>query len=138
MTQNYIGTKQITAWVEERDGQPGYGVLYQDGYRSWSPKDVFEQAYLPMGHVGHLPDFVQRLVGEKVQLDDRINKLDTFLSNNGADKLGDIPHRLMVSQSAVMKELSDILEARLELLDHNKQHEPALVTIDEVPSLPTS
>ena len=25
--------------------KPGYKVMYSDGYVSWSPKDVFEQAY---------------------------------------------------------------------------------------------
>lgn len=50
MTQYYIGTKQITAWEQDKDGQPGYAVKYPDGYTSWSPKDVFEKAYLPQGH----------------------------------------------------------------------------------------
>ena len=52
MTQHYIGTKQIEAWEQEKDGQPGYAVKYPDGYISWSPKDVFEAAYLPQGHDG--------------------------------------------------------------------------------------
>ena len=26
-------------------GDPGYKVVYPDGYESWSPKDVFEEAY---------------------------------------------------------------------------------------------
>ena len=26
----------------------GYAVRYPDGYESWSPKDVFERAYLPL------------------------------------------------------------------------------------------
>lgn len=26
----------------------GYRVIYPDGYKSWSPRDVFEAAYLPM------------------------------------------------------------------------------------------
>jgi len=25
--------------------EPGYEVLYEDGYKSWSPKNVFEKAY---------------------------------------------------------------------------------------------
>lgn len=45
MTHRYIGTKEITAWEQEKDGQPGYAVKYADGYTSWSPKDVFEEAY---------------------------------------------------------------------------------------------
>lgn len=50
MTQYFIGTKQIEAW-EESNGEalPGYAVKYKDGYTSWSPKDVFERAYIPMG-----------------------------------------------------------------------------------------
>jgi len=65
MTQHYIGTKQITAkemtlggynayrqWTIPADEDPtkkGYLVTYSDGYQSWSPKEIFESAYLPMG-----------------------------------------------------------------------------------------
>jgi len=49
MTQFYIGVKQVVAWPEDRDGKAGYAVKYPDGYTSWSPKDVFEAAYIPMG-----------------------------------------------------------------------------------------
>ena len=50
MTQHYIGTKQIVAWEQEKDGQPGYAVKYPDGYTSWSPKETFEAAYLAQGN----------------------------------------------------------------------------------------
>lgn len=46
--KTYIGVKKIHARPEERDGVPGYTVVYPDGYKSWSPKDVFESAYLPI------------------------------------------------------------------------------------------
>lgn len=49
MSQYYVGVKIIFAWEETRDGKEGYAVKYPDGYISWSPKDVFESAYLPMG-----------------------------------------------------------------------------------------
>lgn len=49
MTQFYVGVKIVEAWKQERDGLPGYAVKYPDGYVSWSTKDAFEQAYLPMG-----------------------------------------------------------------------------------------
>ena len=46
MTHKYIGTKIVLAWAAEgKDGQPGYGVKYEDGYTSWSPKEAFEAAY---------------------------------------------------------------------------------------------
>lgn len=43
--KTYIGVKRIEAYPEDRDGQPGYAVIYPDGYVSWSPKAVFEAAY---------------------------------------------------------------------------------------------
>ena len=45
----YIGTKIIQAEPQEKDGQEGYKVKYLDGYESWSPKDVFEEAYSVFG-----------------------------------------------------------------------------------------
>ena len=54
MTQDYYGTKRVTAWrqdetdKDENELVEGYGVKYEDGYQSWSPKDVFEKAYQPI------------------------------------------------------------------------------------------
>ena len=55
--KNYIGTKEVKAQpmtskeaiekgykVNNHTGD-GYEVEYQDGYKSWSPKEVFEEAY---------------------------------------------------------------------------------------------
>lgn len=57
MTQEYIGVKKVTAWPETRDGEEGYAVKYEDGYISWSPKAVFEKAYLAIGHDGTRIEF---------------------------------------------------------------------------------
>lgn len=43
--KNYVGTKFIQAEEQMKDGKEGYKVVYADGYESWSPKDVFEEAY---------------------------------------------------------------------------------------------
>ena len=81
----YIGTKIIEAAPAVRKGgkvydltwpiprsmepeEPGYRVRYQDGYDSWSPKDVFERAYLPL-HVNpdlktDRPSVSQKMVDE--------------------------------------------------------------------------
>ena len=62
--KQYIGTKIIEAAPAIRKGgkvydltwpipksmepeEPGYRVRYPNGYESWSPKDVFEEAYRP-------------------------------------------------------------------------------------------
>ena len=61
MMQKYIGTKMIEAepatrgecyrgaamLSAEEASRDGYRVRYGDGYESWSPKDVFEEAYRP-------------------------------------------------------------------------------------------
>ena len=62
--KSYIGTKIINAEpmdentflrtvknkdVTNKETRPGYLVVYApDAYKSWSPKDVFEQAYRPI------------------------------------------------------------------------------------------
>lgn len=43
--KKYIGTKIIEAEPQVKDGVDGYKVKYNDGYVSWSPKDVFDDAY---------------------------------------------------------------------------------------------
>lgn len=58
--QIYVGTKTIIAWPHTKpDGKEGYSVKYNDDYVSWSPKDVFEEAYrtldkLDFGRAFHL------------------------------------------------------------------------------------
>ena len=41
----YVGAKLIKAYPHDKDGKPGYAVIYPDGYESWSPKETFENAY---------------------------------------------------------------------------------------------
>lgn len=43
----YIGTKVVQAepCVSGPAREEGYKVVYEDGYESWSPKDVFERCY---------------------------------------------------------------------------------------------
>lgn len=48
MTQGYIGIKLVTAYELEKFGKAGYGVIYPDGYISWSPKETFESSYIPV------------------------------------------------------------------------------------------
>ena len=43
--KKYIGTKIIKAKPESQNNRDGYAVEYEDGYKSWSPKEAFENAY---------------------------------------------------------------------------------------------
>lgn len=117
MTQEYIGTKIVTAWPQEKDGKPGYGVKYSDGYTSWSPKESFEESYIAIGHVSDKPAFVQRLIGERAQLEDKATKLvDFIMSKAFSDLQCEESKELLIEQSAVMEELVEILNKRIALL----------------------
>lgn len=113
MTQSYIGTKQILAWGQEKDGQPGYAVKYADGYVSWSPKDVFEAAYIPIGHVDHLPAHQQRVIGEKAQLEERVSKLADFLDGDVFRSLDAAEQERLTVQLGAMREYAQILGERV-------------------------
>jgi hypothetical protein len=113
MSQEYIGTKQVTAWPELKDGLPGFGVEYDHGYKSWSPEDVFKAAYLPIGQVKALPAHVQRVIGEKAQNDDRLAKLSAFIKTTGFKDLSSKSQRLLVTQAGCMGEMSEILAERI-------------------------
>ncbi len=137
--QHYVGTKIIKAtpmtrgdynvyrgWDIPADENPedtGYLIEYtdggqpnhpkHDGYISWSPSAVFEGAYLPMGDVSDCPDWVQRLVAEKAQLDDRLSKLIAYLDSVELVS----PHILKLrEQESLMRSLSDLLAERLEMV----------------------
>lgn len=55
--KKYIGCKMIKAepckaWKNtdnNKIGDEGYKLRYPDGYESWSPKEVFEKAYMQVG-----------------------------------------------------------------------------------------
>ena len=92
MTQHYIGSKLLQAksmtlghynqhrgWTIPKDEDPnrlGYLVTYPDGYESWSPKEVFEAAYLPMGEDNDGSTVTQNMV-------------DDFIAETRDSKAGD-------------------------------------------------
>lgn len=93
--KKYIGTKLIEAkpmtrgeyneyrgWTippDENPDDPGYLVKYSDSYESWSPKDVFDSAYLQVDDNKDLPSGVS--IGPKM--------VDEFISYTETITLGD-------------------------------------------------
>lgn len=91
--KKFIGTKQVSAepmtlgeFIEKTGRNPyanepemhgnnekGYIVEYEDGYKSWSPKDVFEKAYKVA------ETYVDRMRIEFEELRERMKKLKNFL-----------------------------------------------------------
>ncbi|WP_372650844.1 DUF2829 domain-containing protein [Draconibacterium sp.] len=48
VAMDMVSFKQEKGEPYEGENAPGYKVVYEDGYTSWSPKHVFEKAYKPV------------------------------------------------------------------------------------------
>lgn len=131
--KKYIGTKEVSAtpaWqidgtIYPKDGvvprsmnrKDGYKVVYEDGYESWSPKDVFEKAYKPSDTV------LDRLKIERNELRERIEKLEDFVGEDFAEaakKLGLYQAALLLIQRSYMVNYLEVLQARIDLMEEKK------------------
>lgn len=114
MTEQYVGTKIVTAWQQEKDGEAGYAVKYSDGYTSWCPKKQFEESNVLIGHVAHLPIHQQRVMAEKAQLNDRLGKLNVFCAGSIFQSLPQDERKRLEAQALAMTEYSLILLDRVQ------------------------
>lgn len=93
------------ATVEEN----GYLVEYKDGYKSWSPKSVFDETYKPA------ETFLDRLAVEQQELTEKVDKLRKFLSLEDAlMKVGSFQFVRMTEQLEAMEKYLNILTRRIE------------------------
>lgn len=103
---------------ERETDKAGYLVEYEDGYKSWSPADVFEKAYKPS------ETRLDKLRIECDELRARSKDLDAYL-NEGFEKaaaeIGRSLTMLLVLQSSYLHNYLDVLEALL--LDAEKNME---------------
>lgn len=137
----YIGTKVIYAvpmnrldynvlrgWEIPADENPedeGYVVMYADGgtpnvhgfggYLSWSPKEVFERSYSPLGSTEPKtpPTFVDRMREEYTELTARLEKLLTFFETPLFKGLDMNTQDMMLEQSQHMGNYQHVLGQRL-------------------------
>ena len=106
--QKVLGREIKPATVEE----DGYLVEYKDGYKSWSPKNVFEEAYKPA------ETFLDRLAIEQNELTEKVDKLRKFLSVEDAQmKVGSFQFVRMTEQLEAMEKYLNILTIRIEDLE---------------------
>lgn len=116
--QHYIGTKLVQAEPEARDGNPGYKIIYPDGYNSWSPQDTFEQAYVGLGDLTGQSEFLRKLIAERGQIADQLKKIDHLLENLSLSDgiVNEAGHsKLLEQQKKILIELSDVLKQRIDL-----------------------
>ncbi|WAX17213.1 hypothetical protein PF672P2_00076 [Parabacteroides phage PF672P2] len=128
--KKYIGTRQIEAEPmimgeayergflragrvpnEAEKDNDGYHVKYQDGYESWSPREVFEKAY----KVADTP--LDRMYVEYNELMDKYNKLVLFLGRKDAGEIaGESQVDLMDLQRLRMLDYLLVLKERIDLI----------------------
>ena len=129
--KKYIGTKQVEAEPmtmgqayekgflqagrvpnETEQDKQCYHVKYADGYESWSPAEPFEQAYKVAD------TFFDRLLIERDELNERLNKLRQFIeSPKFVEIVTDEYQRLLLSkQESRMHEYLEIINERIKLL----------------------
>lgn len=137
MTKIYVGTKQVIAspmprgeyneyrgWplpADENGDDAGFLVEYVDGgkandsrhagYISWSPADVFEKAYRPIGTVQ------DRVRVEHDELDTKIRALVRFLGSLACRALTAEAQDLLWQQSVLMTDYRQVLKMRISLFE---------------------
>lgn len=123
--KKYIGTKEVQAQPMSAElaiskgfktstytgKDEGYEVIYQDGYSSWSPKEVFDQAYKPADYP------LDRMYIEYNELLEKLNKLTLFLGREDKEKIaGEFQCELMELQRIHMKSYLLVLRSRIEMI----------------------
>ena len=65
-----------------------------------------------------MSDFKSRLELEKVELDEKLSKLTAFLDSEKSDELEFKAKSLLIIQKNIMSAYSNVLDARLKLLNN--------------------
>lgn len=107
--QKVLGREIKPATAEE----DGYLVEYKDGYKSWSPKSVFDEAYKPC------ETFLDRMKVEFENEVDKTYKGCTFINSEKFKNLPLIARILLYAQNRTQKMYCDILENRINDAENN-------------------
>lgn len=117
-------------YIQKHNPQPGgYYVLYEDGYKSFSPAKAFEEGYTAVkveaitqaeGAIRSLEaqikaiDYRDRVRAEKDELDERITKLSTFIGSIKFSELPELEQVSLRSQRQAMVTYSNVLAVRID------------------------
>ena len=107
--QKVLGRELKPAIAEE----DGYLVEYKDGYKSWSPKSVFDEAYKPC------ETFLDRMKVEFEGEVDKFKKGDTFIRSEKFNELPLVARVLLYAQNKTQKMYCGLLENRIDAAENN-------------------
>ena len=121
--KKYIGTKTIMAkpmakseaekvlnrsLADAKGGADGYLVEYSDGYKSWSPKETFEEAY-------KIADtYLDRMRIEYADVKERVLKLHSFLMSEEFRDMPKEKKNKLQAQCGAMSAYVEILGQRID------------------------
>lgn len=100
------GLIRENAYIEEYNDNEGYKVVYNDGYTSWSPKQVFEDAYKVSETA------LDRMLIEGEELTTRYEKARNFVGSDKFKELDTVSCSLLAAQVAVMEQYQHVLNLR--------------------------
>ena len=130
--KKYLGTKLVTAKPMTREDAEavlgkfikpakqeysgeGYLVRYEDGYQSWSPKEVFDKAYK------HADKFLDHLIIERDEVQQRLSSLTSALMQEDfQEKVGSKQYYWMQEQRNAMEIYVEVLNKRITHAINNK------------------
>lgn len=146
--KKFIGTKQVQAepmtygeahkhglirencYVAEYDDNPGYLVEYEDGYKSWSPKDVFEKTYKISETA------LDRVNIESQEIMARCNKLCNFIcngdDNDGFNALPLGTRAMLIAQYHMMCAYTTLLNLRQSCMEGNEECQPYGLSFEQI------
>lgn len=130
--KNYIGTKKVMAEPmneitavemgyarpneDNHEWREGYHVVYPDGYHSWSPKDVFEQAYKCA------ETHIDRMRIELDELTERRQRMWQFINSDKYSALDREDRNMLDAQFSVMLAYVGILIARIRTAEEKQEN----------------
>lgn len=99
----------------------GYEITYEDGYKSWCPKEVFlknaiisapDYSYT-VQHSDNYPDYVKRMINEFNELKEKLIKLSEFINRNKFKELSAYQQHMLIMQFKFMDGYLNVLGTRL-------------------------
>lgn len=130
MTAKLVATKPMLAIDAENAGYrtndvpseiAGYEVTYEDGYKSWCPKDVFDKNAIELRDLDYFnhkcqdnyPDYVKRIFNEESELKDKIYKALDFINSGEFNELDGHKQKMLIKQHNFMLGYLNILRERI-------------------------
>ena len=137
--KKYIGTKTIMAkpmakseaekvlnrsLADAKGGEDGYLVEYPDGYKSWSPKETFEEAYKVAD------TYLDRMRIEYADVKERVLKLHTFLMSEEFRDMPKEKKNKLQAQCGAMSAYVEILGQRIDEAKMEQKQQEAAQAVD--------